>query len=1181
MAAWVSCGLFTYLPAAGFTTYTDTEDALASYIGAPADPLLWSDAEADRITAMEAQIPPAVLAKNGDWASNNSNDYHAAHLSIVDEWDDVQYALQNVTFNAIDAVSSDPIDNTTCQLSVWVTDLGNNGLPQALVIPPEVADPAVNDDPYEVPDFGYDLVANGGAGIEQLNIKVGEPEIELSLTGDTALAEGTNGNLELNISPAEHGPFTVTFSTVGTGAVVNSDYIPPVSVNVPEDATVVQVPVNAADDNDVDPGEFYTVSIDPTVTGYQVTLTDPSAVVSITDTDGGIDVDPPTASIGQALGQLDPTSFLPIIFTVVFSEPVTGFGDEDSDVSFVGSTAGGILAANVTGSGDTYEVEVTGATTSGLVKISVPAGAGEDAGGNPSDAAIPGDNSVQYVKPAPGDVTKPTVTINQAAGQVSPANVEPVVFDIVFSEPVVGLSPGDVVLNGTAIPNVVSVTGSGAVYQAFVTNMIQAGTITAVVVADAAMDASGNTSFASTSTDNSVDWIEPDPGDTTGPTVVVDKAQLQADPTSSSPIVFDVEFNEQVVGFDASDVTFGGTALPTGITVSGVGPAYEVKVTGMSVAGDVTISIPAAVVTDAAGNDNDASTAGDDTVEWQLPAMDVTPPTGTIDQAGSQADPTSFDPIKFAVIFSEPVTGLTASDIVLSGTNAGTLVPTVNGSGDTYEISVGGMNGDGTVIANIGAGAVNDLAGNPNAALTFTDNSVNYLEPPVGDVTPPHGDIHLAPGQGDPTSVSPVVFEISFDEEVSDFADDDILLAGSANPTAAVVSGSGPYLVTVSGMNQSGQVNIGLKNSAVFDSVGNVSGPPTNTDNSVNYTFNADVTGPNVLVNQQLTQDDPTSISPIMYDVVFDEPVVDFDASDFQFDGTALPTTAVITGAGPAYVVAVSGMSASGTVMLSINANQVHDAANNGNGGSGTTDNTVDFVLDTTPPTVTVEKDSADPTTSSPVVFTVQFSEAVSGLAATDFDTSASTVGGSLNVSVLMVDADTYTVSVDGMTAPAGNVVLSLPASKVVDAANLANTASTSVDNIVAWSPDLGPLAFDFVPADINVQAAEGDSGANVTFATPTATGGVPPVTVNCDAASGDFFPIGTTTVTCTAQDSAEIQMFALVMASFDITVTAAPPPPGGGLPSTGVVAGPLTSLALLLLASGGLVLLFVRRRTA
>lgn len=45
-------------------------------------------------------------------------------------------------------------------------------------------------------------------------------------------------------------------------------------------------------------------------------------------------------------------------------------------------------------------------------------------------------------------------------------------------------------------------------------------------------------------------------------------------------------------------------------------------------------------------------------------------------------------------------------------------------------------------------------------------------------------------------------------------------------------------------------------------------------------------------------------------------------------------------------------------------------------------------------------------------------------------------------------------------------------------------------------------------------------SGTAVTFTTPTASGGKEPVAVACTPASGSTFPLGATTVTCTATDS-------------------------------------------------------------
>jgi len=122
-----------------------------------------------------------------------------------------------------------------------------------------------------------------------------------------------------------------------------------------------------------------------------------------------IDKTVPTVAINQAGTQADPTGTSPINFTVVFSEAVTGF--TSADVSFVGSTAGGTLAAAVTGGPTTFNVAVSGMTTGGSVVASIPAAAALDVASNPSLASTSTDNSVTFtVVVATTSYSAPTAT---------------------------------------------------------------------------------------------------------------------------------------------------------------------------------------------------------------------------------------------------------------------------------------------------------------------------------------------------------------------------------------------------------------------------------------------------------------------------------------------------------------------------------------------------------------------------------------------------------------------------------------------------------------------------------------------------------------------------------------------------------------------------------------------------
>ncbi len=131
-----------------------------------------------------------------------------------------------------------------------------------------------------------------------------------------------------------------------------------------------------------------------TSTDNRVAYTRLGPIVPTVPTTPGVPVTPtpPTVTINQAAGQGDPTSASPIIFTVVFSEAVTGF--TSADVVITG-TAGATTAA-VTGSGATYTVAVSGMSRPGTVIVSIPAAAATDAAGDLNLASTSADNTVTY-----------------------------------------------------------------------------------------------------------------------------------------------------------------------------------------------------------------------------------------------------------------------------------------------------------------------------------------------------------------------------------------------------------------------------------------------------------------------------------------------------------------------------------------------------------------------------------------------------------------------------------------------------------------------------------------------------------------------------------------------------------------------------------------------------------------
>ena len=102
--------------------------------------------------------------------------------------------------------------------------------------------------------------------------------------------------------------------------------------------------------------------------------------------------------------------------------------------------------------------------------------------------------------------------------------------------------------------------------------------------------------------------------DETPPTVTIDQAAGQADPTNDTPILFTAVFSEPVSGFITGDVSLSGTASASTGTVTGYGALYSVAVSGMANPGTVIADIVAGRCVDQAGNANVASTSTDNLV---------------------------------------------------------------------------------------------------------------------------------------------------------------------------------------------------------------------------------------------------------------------------------------------------------------------------------------------------------------------------------------------------------------------------------------------------------------------------------------------------------------------------------------------------------------------------------------
>ncbi len=125
-----------------------------------------------------------------------------------------------------------------------------------------------------------------------------------------------------------------------------------------------------------------------------------------------------------------------------------------------------------------------------------------------------------------------------------------------------------------------------------------------------------------------------------------------------------------------------------------------------------------------------------------------------------------------------------------------------------------------------------------------------------------------------------------------------------------------------------------------------------------------------------------------------------------------------------------------------------------------------------------------------------------------------------------------FLFTLNGLTGQPGAVQVQLTWTGTYDTSCVGpNTTVTGADK------DLG---ITNAPANVTTDATS-PGGAPVTYTAPTATdesGDSPTATVSCDHASGSAFPIGTTTVSCTATDADDSN--SPVSATFTVTVKGA-----------------------------------------
>lgn len=310
--------------------------------------------------------------------------------------------------------------------------------------------------------------------------------------------------------------------------------------------------------------------------------------------------------------------------------------------------------------------------------------------------------------------------------------------------------------------------------------------------------------------------------------VVQSMTRQSANPTNASQVTYHVTFSETVTGVDAADFAVvasgvsGATIDSTVTDVSG-GSVYAVTINtgtgGGSVAlklvDDDTIANGSAVKLGGTGAGNGDFTAGDAfTIDKTRPIVTSITPTTT--------GPTNADSVKFTIRFDSSVNGFdTAADVEVEhdGTSHSSVTFTKK-SNSTYDVTVGGIAGDGTLALWVKANAATDSAANLNTiGGPSADISI--------DTTPPTFTID------EPTGLdvsNRLIFDVTFDEAVTGCDADDfgITATGVTHGELTVEAlDSETFRVIVSDVSGAGTLAISINDAAATDAAGNESATGT------------------------------------------------------------------------------------------------------------------------------------------------------------------------------------------------------------------------------------------------------------------------------------------------------------------------------------------------------------------
>jgi len=587
----------------------------------------------------------------------------------------------------------------------------------------------------------------------------------------------------------------------------------------------------------------------------------------------------------------------------------------------------------------------------------------------------------------------PTI-VSLARVNPTPTNLATVNWTLTFASPVLGVVASNFSLSGTATSGAsvgTPTTGNaGLTWNVPVTTGPSDGTLTLSMANATGQSPTTPTTLPFTGETYTIDK--------TVPTVAVTPA---SGTFTTSPITFTLTFSEAVTGLTAAGITVtNGTkgALAGGPSI------YTIPVSPTA-PGTVTCVVNAAAATDAAGNGNTASNTA---------SVTFSPPTVT---SLNRVNPTpsNLATVNWLLTLSSASTPVTAGNFTLTGTATGGAsvgTPTTGNGGLTWNVPVTTGSSNGTLTLNL----ANTTGQSPPifGSLPFVGQTYDMdKSAPTVAVTPASGTFTTAP----------ITFTLTFSEPVSGLTAAGITVT---NGTKGALSG-GPSIYTIPVTPTAvGAVTCAVPAGSAVDSAGNAN----TVSNTASVTF-----APPTVTSLNRANPTPSNLSIVNWTLVLSSAATPLAASNFSLSGTATAGASVGTpttgNGGLTWNVPVATGPGSGTLTLNVA---------NTTGVTPPIFGTLPFVgqtydMDKVAPTVAVTPNGIT-TGAVPIVFTLTFSEPVTGLTAAAVTVTGGTKG------ALSGGPTVYTLPVTA-SGP-GTVTCQVPAGTATDLAGNANLASNN-----------------------------------------------------------------------------------------------------------------------------------------